>query len=172
MRHVVLTLLIAGCGHPDDPPAPAPPPPPAPAPAPVVRPAAVKDPGSCTLEVTGALSTKETMAAGPALASKYWRPDEEHLPPLTINCIGKDVRLSFVASPNGAVPYGPKSYAIAASRGDLVVLGRAGKPLSDFAGTIEVTAFDATHVAGTFALGAKQTGGGAVKLSGSFELRR
>ena len=93
------------------------------------------------------------------------------MPALTVNCSGKDLRLSFVPRPDASVPYGPKLYQIDRKRGELVMIGRAGKSLADFVGTVDITAFDAHHVAGTIKLTAKQVGGGTVKLVGQFDYR-
>ena len=129
MRHVV-TVWLAGwfaggmaCGK-DAAPAPTPAPsaaapaPAAPAPAAPASPArAPAAHSTCTLTASGGFTATETMPATPGeMASKYWRPDEEHLPALTVNCIGKDLRLSLVASPNGSIPYGPKTIAITAKQ--------------------------------------------------------
>jgi hypothetical protein len=69
------------------------------------------------------------------------------------------------------VPYGLKTYDIK-KNGELVPIGRAGDQLSDFAGTVEIDAFDATHVAGTIAVTAKQgLSKKRVTLEGSFDFK-
>jgi hypothetical protein len=72
------------------------------------------------------------------------------------------------------VPFGPKKYDIAKGKGDLHVMGTVKKePLSGFAGTIEITAFDASHIAGTIELEAHQMAARdkPVKLSGTFDYK-
>lgn len=161
VRYVVVAWLVA-CKQDAPPPAPPAPPPAAPA-APAV-PATPIDPGSCTLHATGAFTGDETTPGGhAAVASKYWNPDDNVA--LTINCIGKDLRVSAVPRPDVTVPFGPKLFA----RGELIVLARAGKALTEVTGTIEVTAFDDHHVAGTIAVTGKRP---AVTITGSFDLAR
>lgn len=166
MRHLLLVTALAACSKSE-------PPPPPPAPPPEPPPKAVKidptgDLGTCSLEATGAFTAQETIPGRPG--TKHWSSDEQA--GLRINCTGKDIRLSIVTKPDATVPFGPKTYVVTARGGDLVLLGRAGKPLADLAGAIDVTAFDGTHLAGTIALTAKQTGGGSVKLGGSFDYKR
>jgi hypothetical protein len=134
----------------------------------------VTDLGVCSIKATGALTVEESTPGGrAAVASKYWQSAEERsaspVQDLTINCLGKDVRFSVVSKPGAAVPFGPKTYRLEKGRGDLVVLARAGKPLSNVTGTVDVTAFDGRHIAGTINVTGKQQGGGNVTLDGSFD---
>ena len=172
MRCVCLLVVVAGCGKTDQPPAP-PPHAPEPPPKPIhLSPAA--DRGHCTLDATGAFTAEEISDGGTsAVSSKYWLSDVERAgapqAALVVTCAGKDLRLSIATKPDASAPFGPKTYQVAGKTGDLVILGRAGKPLEKFAGTVDVTAFDGKHVAGTIALTAKQTGGKAVRLDGHFD---
>lgn len=133
------------------------------------------DHGTCTLHATGAFTADETIpGSSSSAASKYWLSDDQRGTPMsaiTVNCSGKDLRVSFVSNPNGSTPFGVKTYTVQRN-GDLVLLGRAGKSLADFAGTVDITAFDGAHIAGTLDLTAKQVGGGAVAIKGDFDFRK
>jgi hypothetical protein len=68
------------------------------------------------------------------------------------------------------VPFGVKNYDVV-KNGDLVLIGRAGDLLSDFAGSVQINAFDAKHLAGTLSITAKQgRSSKRVKIEGSFDL--
>jgi len=111
--------------------------------------------GSC--EIAG----EKVVPTVRAVNTKYWAADDDRAPVLSVNCIGKTGRMSFSAAPNATVPYGPKTYKLDGGRGELVVMARAGdKQLSAVTGTVDVTAFDGHHLAGTFELSG---------LSGSFD---
>jgi len=165
-------VLVAACTKSWPPPEPAPAKP-EPPPAAVKMPAA-GDSGTCSLVATGAFAAEETIAGTTTASSKYWMSDADkagQVPSgLVVNCNGKQLRLSIVANPNTTVPFGPRTYKLAGKNPELALLGRAGKSLQDFAGTIDVTAFDGHHVAGTIDISAKQIGGGTVKLAGSFDV--
>jgi len=135
--------------------------PPAPPPSPPVAAPPVQklstDFGSCELAGEKIVPDKKPVV------TKYWTPDETQA--LSVNCIGKEGRLSFSAAPNATVPFGPKTYRLDAGRGDLVVYARAkDKQLTAMSGSVEVTAFDAHHLAGTFELSANK-----VTLAGTFD---
>jgi hypothetical protein len=176
MRFAVLCMLLLACKKEDAYKPPPEPPAKAPEPAPPRKKLEPADYGSCTLKASGAFTAEETIAGDKKSASsKYWQAEDERgvtpMPALTINCTGKDLRLSLVASPNGQVPYGLKTYDIK-KNGELVPIGRAGDQLSDFSGTVEIDAFDATHVAGTIAVTAKQgLSKKRVTLEGSFDFK-
>lgn len=176
MRFVVVCVLLLACNK-EDAYKPPPEPPPKPAePPPPKKKLEPADFGSCTLKASGGFTAEETIQGDKkSAASKYWQAEDERaatpMPALTINCAGKDLRLSLVASPNGQVPYGLKKYDIK-KNGELVPFGRAGDQLSDFAGTVEINAFDATHVAGTIAISAKQgLSKKRVTIEGSFDFK-
>jgi hypothetical protein len=69
------------------------------------------------------------------------------------------------------VELAPKTYKIQGKNPEVSLLGRADKSLSDFAGTIAITAFDTRHVAGTIDVTAKQDKGGSVAIKGSFDIK-
>lgn len=174
---VVCALLLLACKKEDAyKPPPAPPEKPAEPPPPKKKLGPV-DFGSCTLKATGAFEAEETIPGDKKSASsKYWQAEDERgatpMPALTINCNGKDIRISLVSAPNAQVPYGLKKYDIAGKNSELVPLGRAGDQLSDFAGTVEINAFDNAHVAGTINMTAKVgMSKKRVVIDGSFDLK-
>jgi hypothetical protein len=160
MRTFVFALALAACSHED------PAPPPAPAPAPPVAAAPVQklssDFGSCELDGEKIVPDKKPVV------TKYWAGDEESTV-LSVNCIGKTARLSFSAAPGTAAPFGPHIYKLDGGRGDLVVFARAkDKQLAAVSGTIEVTAFDGHHLAGTAEISGT-AGAAKLTLSGGFD---
>lgn len=171
----VTLFALAACPSKHEPP-PEPPPPEKPAePPPPPKKIGPADFGSCTLKATGAFAAEETIQADAKSAkSKYWQSDDERgsipMPALSVNCAGKDLRLSIVAAPNATVPYGLGKYDVG-KNGQVVLIGRAGDQLSDFAGTVEINDFTDKHVTGTIDVTALQ--GRARKklaLTGSFDL--
>jgi hypothetical protein len=173
MRTLVLCALfpLLGCTTHE----PPPPPPEKPAePPPPKRKIGPVDFGSCTLKASGAFTAEETIPGDKKSASsRYWQAEDERaatpMPAFTVNCNGKDVRLSLVSSPQANVPFGLKTYDIV-KNGDLVLIGRAGDQLSDFAGTVVINGFDAKHITGTIDVSARQgKGNKRVKLEGSFD---
>ncbi len=143
-------IVLVACSHHDEPP----PPPPAP-PPPVQH--LSSDFGSCELVI----GSDHEKVAPTSRAVAY--------PPLAINCIGKLGRMTFEPAPGAAVPFGPHTYKIERGTRDYVVFARArDKQLANIEGTIDVTAFDATHIAGTFDL-AGTAGAQRVTLSGTFD---
>ncbi len=171
---VAVLLVVCACKSEYEPP---PPPPEKPAePPPPKKQIGPADFGSCTLTASGAFTAEETIAGDrKSAASKYWQAEYERgatpLPALTVNCAGKDLRLSIVSAPHAEVPFGVKTYDVGGKTSELVLLGRAGDQLSDFAGQIVLDAFDGTHVAGTIDITAKQgRSNKRVTIEGSFDL--
>lgn len=165
MRWCLLLALVLGCSHdePQLPPDPAPAPPPAPA----VKQKLPTDFGTCELD------GEQITAQSRQVTTKYWAKDDPSAPPLSVNCIGKTGRVSFSAAPGASVPFGPHTYALVAKGGELVVMARAkDKQLSATTGTIDVTAFDDKHIAGTIDVTGTATGGTKVTLTGHFDFRR
>ena len=176
MRFALMCMLLFACKKEDAYKPPPEPPAKAPEPAPPKIKLEPADFGSCTLKATGAFTAEETIQGDKKSASsKYWQAEYDRgttpMPALTVNCNGKDLRLSLVAAPNGQVPYGLKTYDIK-KNGELVPIGRAGDQLSDFAGTVVIDAFDAKHVAGTIHITAKQgMSKKRVMLDGTFDFK-
>jgi hypothetical protein len=176
MRSIVLVtyFVLAGCSEKQayEPP-PAPPEKPAEPPPPRKK-IGPTDFGTCTLKASGAFTAEETIQGdAKSVASKYWQSEDQRgavpMPALSVNCAGKDLRVSFVAAPAGDVPYGLKKYEIRKD-GELVLIGRAGDQLSDFKGAVEINEFDDKHVTGVFSINAKQgMGKKRVTIEGSFD---
>jgi hypothetical protein len=156
-------------------PSPAPPQP-GPGPAPDDR------HGSCTVEVRGALTADQTSAGGTSRSvTSYWfAPGDtanvmfgDGRIGLVLNCTGKALSLSFVSrqATETSVPFGPKTYRLTRRASEMTVLGTVGKAsLTSLTGTVDVTAFDARHIAGTFELAGKALpGNGAVNVTGRFD---
>ena len=148
--------------------------PPAPARA---KPAAVTaDSGFCTLEASGAFSGSGTAPGDSgSFASKYWSKGAPAGVPsvaLLLNCHATaDVHLTIAALPTGDVPFGPKTYTVVPSGGDIAISGRAGSGILHMAGTFAITAWDTKHIAGTVDVSGKRIkGNDDVKITGSFDL--
>jgi len=159
---VTLAVGLVACGKGKDKAEPAPTPPaPAPAPAPVApttSPAPPPDPfarGSCEYTVDGG----ETRKGGGGISnvmSTHWMPPRQPgrsiAVPLLINCGPAGNQLSISTDGDTtAVPMGPKKYPIGAGK-DFTAMGL------DFMsgdGSLDITAWDTTHVAGTFEISAK-----------------
>lgn len=171
----VTLLALAACPSKHEPP-PEPPPKPAEPPPPRKK-IGPTDFGSCTLKASGAFTAEETMPGdAKSAASKYWQAEDERgaipMPALSVNCAGKDLRVSIVAAPDAQVPFGLKKYDVGGKNSELVLLGRAGDQLSDFKGTVEINDFNSSHVSGTLAITALQ--GRArkkVTIEGSFDYK-
>jgi hypothetical protein len=161
MRCFACVTLFALTACPSKPePLPEPPPEKPAEPPPPRKKIGPTDFGSCTLKATGAFTAEETIPGdAKSAASKYWQAEDERgsvpMPPLSINCAGKDLRIAIVAAPHGEVPFGLKKYDVG-KNGEVVLLGRAGDQLSDFKGTVEINDFTGKHVAGTISITALQ----------------
>jgi hypothetical protein len=156
----------------------------APAPPPTTPKAAVKkahtpdELGTCHLNATGAVTSELTTKGGKdATNISYWYTAEEQklmagVDGFVIDCKGAD--FDFKVVPGGGkkdgMPFKPKKYDFAAGKGDGVLMIMFGKkPLDKPTGSIDVTAFDSHHIAGTIDL-AGTIGGAAEKITGNFDL--
>jgi hypothetical protein len=184
---VPLVIAIAACGSDKAKQEPAPakeqvkapepveaaPKPPAPPPAPE---------SWCKLSGTGAATFDQTTPGGrSAVSVSYWFSDEERKKMMggdgfSVSCNGDGIRFSII--PGGktnkdTAPMKPKTYKLDKGKGDISVLATIGKSqLTAPSGTIDVTAFDGHHIAGTIALAGKLVPGtGELKLTGSFDLQ-
>ncbi|HEY3807573.1 MAG TPA: hypothetical protein VGL61_33455 [Kofleriaceae bacterium] len=182
MRQILACLIvIAGCGKSDSKPVPersvpAPATPSAPttvAPTPATPSA---DSGSCTVTASGAYTGTATGAGDlGSVGSKYWSPGAApngmHAPALLLNChASADLHLTIASKRDEAVPFGPKTYKVVDGDPDIGLMARAGSGILKLVGTIDITAFDHHHVAGTFDVtGPLIKGGGAVTLKGTFD---
>jgi len=140
-----------------------------------------KDLGKCTLTASGAVTeTQETPGGKPATNVSYWLTEEERknmmgVDGFVINCQGEKIRFQIV--PGGgkpdAMPFAPKKYEFKKGKGadGNVNVGFGKATMADATGYVDITAFDARHIAGKIELSGKLApGGGAVKLEGDFDL--
>ena len=185
MRTLFLMLALCSCGpekedytkqRPEDL-KPAEPPPP---PKPVRKMLTEAEMGTCHLTASGAVTADQTTPGGRAATNvSYWLSDDERknmmgVDGFAVNCIGKDIRFSIV--PGGGkkdgMPFSPKKYDFKNGKGDANIMAIFGKAtLSNVNGTVDVTAFDSHHIAGSVDLEGKLVpGNGSVKVSGTFDL--
>jgi hypothetical protein len=149
--------------------------------------AKIDESGSCTVKVSGSITAEQTSPGGTSRSvTSYWfAPDDKQLTAmfgedrekisLILNCTGKDINLNILArdKSKAGVPFGPKLYTIE-RKGELHVMASANKePLGGLKGTIEITAFDASHIAGTIELEGHVMVDKSkpVKISGTFDYK-
>lgn len=184
----VIVLLLAACKSeedykqqkpPEEEPAPVaaerkPPPPPK-------KELTPEELGKCTLHLSGAMKKEQTSQGGRSATNvSYWFSEAERsnmmgVDGFVVNCHGPDIKFSIV--PGGGqkdgMPFSPKKYEFkkGAGNGASVMITLGPKlTFGDATGTVNVTAFDKRHIAGTIDLAGKLTpGGGAVKLTGDFD---
>jgi hypothetical protein len=135
--------------------------------------------GTCKLTATGALQKEQTTQGGRAATNvTYWMKEDERKSMMgtdgfAVNCHGPDIKFSLIPSgKKDGMPFKPKKYAITKGTGDASVMVLFGKQTLDaISGTVDVTAFDKRHIAGTIDVKGKLVpGGGQVKLTGTFDL--
>ncbi len=181
------TLLIAGCPEtkedykkqkPEEVAAANREPPPPPKPKKNPPPA---DLGSCNLSVSGGITAEQTTPGGKEATNvAYWYTAEERknmmgVDGYVVNCKGDKFRFSLL--PGGGkldgMPFAPKKFTFAKGKSDgaNVMLAFGQATLADPNGTVEITALDKTHIAGTIDLAGKVVPGNKqIKLTGSFNL--
>lgn len=138
--------------------------------------------GNCKLVASGAIKAEQTSLGGrPATNVSYWLTEAERknmmgVDGFAVNCHGEDIKFSIL--PGGGkkdgMPFAPKKYDFKKGSGDasLMVTFKGGKTMDAPAGSVDITAFDKTHIAGTVDLTGKLVpGGGSVKLTGSFDFK-
>jgi hypothetical protein len=186
----VVVLLLAACKSEEDykkekPPEPEPVAAPAekkpmPAPKKDLKP---EDLGKCTLKLSGAMSKEQTSFGGRSATNiSYWfGPNEQNtmsaVNGFVVNCHGPDIKFSIVpggGKPDG-MPFAPKKYDFKKGAGDgasvMITLGPT-LTFGDPTGSVNITAFDKKHIAGTIDLSGTLKGKGAsggVKLTGDFD---
>lgn len=135
--------------------------------------------GTCKLTSTGAIAKEQTTPGGRTATNvTYWMKEEERKSLMgtdgfAVNCHGPDIKFSLIPSgKKDGMPFKPKKYAITKGTGDASVMVLFGnKTLDAVNGTVDVTAFDKHHIAGTLDVKGKLVpGGGEVTLTGSFDL--
>jgi hypothetical protein len=188
-----LLLVLAACPHseedykkqkaPEDNPVvsdkPAPPPPPPPKKA-----LTPEELGKCDLKVTGALTAEQTTFGGRSATNvTYWMSEDEKknlmgVDGFAINCMADKIKLSLtpIGKPD-LQPFAPKKYVFKGGHSDgaaISVLFPPQTTLGDPNGTVDITAFDKSHIAGTIELSGKLMGKGAkgsATVSGSFDFK-
>ena len=187
MRFAIALVLVAACGTPEkedykkEKPVEETAPPPTVKEKSAVRKTLTADElGTCHITASGAVTADQTSKGGKdATNISYWYTAEEQksmmgVDGFVINCKGDAVKFSLV--PGGGkkdgMPFKPKKYDFAAGKGDGGLMIAFGKQQLDKpTGSIDVTAFDSHHIAGTIDLsGTLAPGGGAEKLTGTFDL--
>jgi hypothetical protein len=183
----VVVLLLAACSSEEDykkqkPPEPE-----------VVTPAEKKPPpppkkelkpeelGKCDLKLSGALKKEQTSMGGrQATQVSYWfgegeKNDMSNISGFVVRCEGPDIKFAILpggGKPDG-MPFAPKKYEFKKGAGsDASVMITLGPKLTfgDPTGSVNITAFDKRHIAGTIDLsGVLKPGNGAVKLTGQFD---
>lgn len=159
-------------------------PPPAPKPKKNPPPA---DLGKCDIEVTGQITASQSSPGGKEATNvAYWYTPEERknmmgVDGYVVTCKGE--HFNFKLLPGGGkldgMPFTPKKFTFAKGKSDganvMMTFGpavtAASPSLSDATGTVEITALDARHIAGTIDLAGKVVPGNKqVKVKGSFDL--
>jgi hypothetical protein len=136
----------------------------------------VADTGSCVIKGTGAATFEQTTPGGRAAVNVWhWVEESErrNVAAFILNCAGKDSRITFTARKQAedALPaFGPKQYVFAKTGNELSVIGMVQNEIFRFIeGTLDITAFDATRIAGTFSLTGKVEGGKEQTVTGTFD---
>jgi hypothetical protein len=139
--------------------------------------------GKCTLKLTGAMKADQVSLGGRAATNvSYWYgPSEQNnmqaMDGFMVACNGPDIKFQIV--PGGGKkdgqPFAPKKYDFKNGKGtDAGINITLGPTLTfgDPTGSVNITAFDKHHIAGTIDLSGKLKGkgaSGAVKLTGDFD---
>jgi hypothetical protein len=136
--------------------------------------------GNCHLTASGVVTADQTTPGGrPATNISYWMSPEDQktmmgVDGFVVNCNGPDIRFSIV--PGGGkqdgMPFKAKTYTFTNGKGDAnIMIGLGKASVTNVNGSVDITAFDSHHIAGTVALSGKMTpGNGEEKLAGSFDL--
>jgi len=178
---LVLTVSLAACGKEksNETPAkasgsppqmqPAPTPAPAPAPTPAPTPAPEADPyamGFCEYTVEAGPPNKGGGGLNNVMSLHWMAANQQGRSlavPLLINCgSGKQLNISSEGDVTD-IPMAPKKYPIGSDKGSFVVQGPDAWGAK---GELEITAWDASHVAGTF-----QFAAGDKKFTGNFDIK-
>jgi hypothetical protein len=137
--------------------------------------------GKCNLKLTGAMKKEQTSMGGKAATNvSYWFGESEKnnmqaMDGFVVRCEGPDIK--FAILPGGGkkdgMPFAPKKYEFKKGIGsDASVMVTLGPKLTfgDATGSVNITAFDKKHIAGTIDLsGVLMPGKSAVKLTGDFD---
>jgi hypothetical protein len=150
-----------------------------PMPAPPKKTLKPEELGTCKLTASGGISKEQSTFGGRAATNvTYWMKEDERknlmgTDGFAVNCHGPDIKFSLIPSgKKDGMPFKPKKYTFAKGVGDASVMVMFGKlSLEGLSGTVDVTAFDGKHIAGTIDLAGKLVPGDGrmVKLTGSFD---
>lgn len=167
-------LALVACGNSKDKPAPAPAPTPttqaaAPVAPPPTPPAAPADPfamGSCEYTIDGGEAQKGGGGISNVMSAHWMAANQRGRSlagSLLINCgpTGKQLNISSNGD-ESAVPMGPKKYSIGTNK----AFGVIGPDIMGGEGSIDITAWDKAHVAGTF-----EIVGGGKTYKGVFDVK-
>jgi hypothetical protein len=160
------------------------------APAPVVKKRRAPPPadlGSCKIEVTGGITAEQTSPGGKEATNvAYWYAPEERknmmgVDGYVVNCKGDKFRFSLL--PGGGkldgMPFAPKKFTFVKGKSDgaslMMMFGQATEKsqvtLADANGTVDITAIDVRHIAGTIDITGKVVPGNKkIAVKGSFDL--
>lgn len=138
------------------------------------------DLGKCTLTVSGGITAEQTAVGGKAATNvSYWYAPEERrnmmgVDGYVVSCSGEKFRFQIL--PGGGkldgMPFSPKKFTFAKGKSDgasvMIAFGQA--TMSDATGTVEVTALDNRHIAGTVDVSGKVVPGNKqIRIQGSFD---
>lgn len=138
------------------------------------------DLGKCTLTVAGGITAEQTAVGGKAATNvAYWYKPEERknmmgVDGYVVSCSGEKFRFQLL--PGGGkldgMPFAPKTFKFTKGKSDgasvMIAFGQA--TLSDATGTVDVTAIDLRHIAGTVDLAGKVVPGNKqITIKGSFD---
>jgi hypothetical protein len=138
------------------------------------------DLGKCTLTVSGGITAEQTAVGGKSAANvAYWYTPEERrnmmgVDGYVVSCSGEKFRFQLL--PGGGkldgMPFAPKTFKFAKGKSDgasvMIAFGQA--TMSDANGTVDVTALDNRHIAGTVDLSGKVVPGNKqITIKGSFD---
>jgi hypothetical protein len=179
------SLFLVACSKNEDP-KPEPkaevrePPPPEPKPEPKPEPGPAI-PDECTLTATGSQKFEQTSKGGRSTVNvSYWYKEKDRekmmgMPGFALHCHGTNIRFSIVpgATTNQeTAPFGPKKYTFTKGKSDISISASVGgAPWEPTTGTIDITAFDARHIAGTIDLKGKIDNKKALDLKGTFDYK-
>lgn len=174
MKHIVIaSLIVVGCGKKDEAPAPYADKRSVTADKPIDKPvepsgdkpaeppAADTSKGACHVVGSGAVTFDQTTPHSgpsvlaimqwhdPAMRQKIGYPDEG----MILNCLGPNIRLNILTANDAPFPMKPATYQVGGKGAAIKVLGSMKLPDKEVSilkaeGTLEITAFDAKHIAG------------------------
>lgn len=135
----------------------------------------------CKLSATGSQKFEQVSKGGrSAVNVSYWYKQADRdkmmgLPGFAVHCNGTNMRFSIVpgATTNQeTAPFAPKKYTFTKGKSDISVSASvAGTPWEPVTGTIDITAFDGRHIAGTIDLKGKIDKKKALDVKGSFDYK-